>query len=112
MTPSERNRRANKRFDLACPVVVTDSAGVEVFRTRTMNISDGGMLLTAPISQTVPLGESVSAEIRLPRSTKNTFMFEDVCSEARVVRHQPMIDHDQSATAFQFAEPLKLGLEV
>ncbi|MDY7009525.1 MAG: PilZ domain-containing protein [Planctomycetota bacterium] len=111
MTRPHRERRACKRFDLTCPIVVTDSEGNELLKTKTLNISDGGALLTAPIGQTIPLRQRVRVDMRLPRSTENTFMYEDISTEAGILRHQPMKDYDNLATALTFTNPLKLQLE-
>ncbi len=112
MTRSPRERRASRRFDLTCPIVVTDSAGKELLRTKTLNLSDGGILLTAPTDQTIPLGRDVHVNVRLPRSTPNTFMIEKISSDADILRHEPMKDHASVATAMKFTKPLKLGLAV
>jgi len=111
MTRLPRERRACRRFDLTCSVVVTDSVGNELLKTRTLNLSDGGVLLTAPIKQTIPLGQYVHVDMRLPRSTENTFMFENISAEAGIIRHEPMIEHSSIATALTFTKPMKLGLE-
>ena len=111
MTPSPNERRAYMRFDLTCPVVVTDSAGNELLRTKTLNLSNGGMLLTAPIGDTIPLDQPVHLDVHLRRSTANTFMFENVSADANILRHEPMQDHSSVATAMKFAKPMKLGLE-
>lgn len=111
MTRSHHERRACRRFDLTCPIVVTDSEGNELLKTKTLNISDSGALLAAPIDQTIPLCQYVHVDMRLPRSTENTFMFEKISSEAGVLRHQPMKDHANVATALTFTKPLKLELE-
>ena len=111
MTRSPRERRAYRRFDLACPVVVTDSEGNELLKTKTLNLSDGGALLTAPAKETIGLGQYVHVNVRLPRSTANTFMFENVSSDASILRHEPMKDHASVATAMKFTKPMKLGLE-
>ena len=112
MTRSPRERRASIRFDLTCLVVITDSAGKELLRTKTLNLSDGGVLLTAPTNQTIPLGQYVHVDVRLPRSTPNTFMLEEISSDAGILRHQPMRDNSSVATALTFTKPLKLGLAV
>ncbi len=111
MTPSPDERRAYKRFDLTCPVVVTDTAGKELLHTKTLNFSNGGALLTAPIEDTIPLGQPVHIDVRLGRSTANTFMFENVSTDANILRHEPMKDNSSVATAMKFTKPLQLGLE-
>ena len=112
MTRSPRERRASRRFDLTCPVVVTDSEGNELLNTKTLNLSDGGVLLTAPAKQTIPLGQYVHVSVQLPRSTPNTFMLEKISADVSILRHEPMQDHSHVATAMMFTKPIKLGLAV
>ncbi len=112
MTKAKRERRAHKRYPISCPVVITDREGNELFQTKTLNISNGGALMSVPIERTIPLGRSVRLLLRLPRSTPNTFMYEEVSSDAQVVRHQPMVDFSQAAAAVKFSKPLNLSLEV
>ncbi len=111
MTRSPSERRAHRRFDLACPVVVTDNAGNKLLDTKTLNLSDGGALLTVPTKQTIGLGQYVHVDVRLPRSTPNTFMFENISSDASILRHEPMKEHSSVATALTFTKPMKLSLE-
>ena len=111
MTRTPDERRAYRRFNLACTVVVSDSAGKELMRTKTLNLSDGGVLLTTAIEDTIPLGQPVHIDVHLGRSTANTFMFENVSTDANILRHEPMQDHSSVATAMKFTKPMKLGLE-
>lgn len=111
MTPSPDERRAYRRVDLACPVVVTDTAGNELLRAKTLNLSDGGVLLTTPVEDAIPLGQPVHIDVHLKRSTANTFMFENVSTDVNILRHEAMQDHSHVATAMKFAKPIKLGLE-
>ncbi len=110
MSVGRKERRAHKRFAVPCHAVVTDPAGRELLRAQTANISDGGALLSAPRGELIPVGRSVRLVMRLPRSTENTYMLEEVSSPASVVRH------DRAATgealAVRFLRPLSLGLEV
>ncbi len=111
MTRTPDERRAYRRFDLTCPVVVTDNAGKELLRTKTLNLSNGGALLTIPAKQTIPLGQPVHIDVRLGRSTANTFMLENISTAASILRHEPMQDHSSVATALTFTKSMKLGLE-
>jgi hypothetical protein len=38
-------------------------------------------------------------------------MFENVSTDANILRHEPMKDHSSVATAMKFTKPMKLGLE-
>jgi len=108
MTADQDNRRAYPRFELTCPITVTDSEGNPLLKTRTLNVSDGGALL-APHEETLDVGESVDVTMNLPRSTPNTFMFEQVTSPAQVVRSQQA--DDLECLALMFIEPLELALD-
>jgi c-di-GMP-binding flagellar brake protein YcgR len=103
-------RRAHKRFRVTCPVVVTGGDGRELLRGRTLNLSDGGVLLAGG-DAAMPVGQTVQAAFRVPRQTANTFLYEDVSSPARVVRHEGATKGSGSAVAFQFSRPLQLELE-
>lgn len=108
---AEMERRAYKRHELACPVVVNDAAGHELFRARTVNVSDGGALLEAPAGLSV--GEQVHANLRVPRQTPNSFMYEDFFFGARVIRLDPPPHRpDRPRLALQFVQPGALELEV
>jgi len=112
MSRPKRERRAHKRYPISCPIVVADQQGNELFQSKTINISDGGALFPVPIERTIPLGKSIRLDIRIPRSTPNTFMYEEITSDAQIVRHQPMVDVSQAAAAVKFSKPLNLSLEV
>ena len=108
MTAAEENRRAHSRFELTCPITITDSSGNVLLKTRTLNISDGGALLE-PHEDTIEIGAPVDVTMNVPRSTANTFMFEQVSSPAQVIRSQQA--EDLESLALMFIEPLKLDLE-
>jgi hypothetical protein len=100
-------RRGHRRFDLGCPVVVTDGDGRELARTHTLNISDGGALLAA--GRRLKPGQPVRVLFRLPRRTDNTYMLEEFASGAFVVRCRGSGD---APAAVRFAAPLNLDIEV
>ena len=108
MSQVDIDRRVNKRFDLPCPVIVIDGEGRELLRGRTTNVSDGGALL--PAARLLPLGQDVHANLRVPRRTSNTFMYEDFFAAARVVRHQADAP-GSPALAIQFTQPVRLQLD-
>jgi hypothetical protein len=100
-------KRVHQRFELSCPVVITDSHGKKLLRTQTLNISDGGAMLAE--HDDFLAGDMLQADMKVPRSTPNTFLMEDVPTNAMVVRHQNIQAHDGMAIAF--IEPLSLKLE-
>ncbi|KKL19156.1 hypothetical protein LCGC14_2468310 [marine sediment metagenome] len=110
MSDQVKESRVHDRHELACPVVVVDADGRELFRAKTVNVSDGGVLLE-PTGDVLPAGHSVHLNIRIPRETLNTFMYEDFFSQASVVRCQSGEDGPFSI-AMKFNDPLKLDLDV
>ena len=105
-------RRRHKRLELKCPITMAAAAGEPIGRSRTANISDGGALVYLPAGELPACGSEVDLAISVPRRTANTYMLEEFASRAKVLRHQPPGDDPAAAVAFQFAEPLALGLEV
>jgi len=110
MSRFEPERRAHKRLELACPVVAIGGDGHELFRATTCNVSDGGVLLE-PVETPVPAGQSVHVNLRVPRRTANTFMYEDFFCEAAVVRRKGARAGAGAGLALKFASPLRLDLE-
>ena len=109
MTHPTRDRRRHTRHELVCPVVVVDEDGHELCRTRTVNVSDGGMLLSAG-DRPIDAAGGVHVNLRVPRQTVNTFMYEDFFSVAEVVRRQPN-GGTAPAVAVKFPRSLKLDLQ-
>ena len=107
MPRNDADRRTFPRFELTCPVTITDSTGKVLLKTRTLNISDGGALLE-PQEETIEIDEPVTIDMRVPRSTANTFMYEDVSSPAQIIRSQEAADLE--SYALMFIEPVKLDL--
>ncbi len=100
-------KRVHQRFELSCPIIITDSHGNKLLRTQTLNVSDGGAAVADRGQFSV--GDVLQAEMKVPRSTPNTFMMEDVPSRAVVIRHQKIQASEGMAIAF--IEPLNLEIE-
>ena len=105
-------RRASARMALSCPVSLYDRAGDLLVRSKTVNLSDGGLLVSVPVETLGRLGESTNVALSVPRSTPTTYMLEDFACPARVVRHQPMVDEQFAGVALAFEEPQELSLQV
>lgn len=112
-TASER--RAHRRFQVVCPIVLCDARGREVAASRTVDVSDGGALLAvraAPRGEAQALGvggQVMHVTLRVPRQTPNTLMFQDFTTQARLVRAQRL--GGDMRFAIQFAAPLALELD-
>ncbi len=111
MAKPTRERRQHKRHPLQCPARLADEVGVCLVAGKTIDISDGGMMM--PVAQEAPLkpGRHLSLKLSVPRSTPNTFLMESIASEGIVVRHVPAEDGTH-CLAIRFAAPLTLDLEV
>ncbi len=112
MSWRHRERRLHTRVELSCPLEVTDTGGRELFRIRTMNLSDGGLYLETPVSNLPEEGvpDEVRLRLSIPRSTPNTFMLEDFTAAARILRSAPLAQGDAAGIAMQFTQPLTLNL--
>jgi c-di-GMP-binding flagellar brake protein YcgR len=111
MTEPRRERRRHKRHDLACPVSLADTAGTVLARSRSINISDGGMLFPVPGGPVPPRGAGVRVDFSIPRTTPNTRLLEERSSNGIVVREE-RADEASVRLAVQFDRPLDLELEV
>ena len=98
---------------MPCPVSLIGPAGREVADARVENVSDGGLFVVTPIEALPRFGSELDVTLRLPRATANTFMYEEVRCKAKVTRHQPLIDGNQTAgVGLQFTKPIDLMLEM
>ena len=111
MTNKRDERRQYRRFDLSCPAALSGT-GETFAEGKTLNVSDGGLLVPLAVQYVPPCGQEVKVSFSVPRSTPNTYMLEEVECSARVVRHQPMTDNDYAAVGLAFTKPMELGIEV
>jgi hypothetical protein len=112
MSRQRPEHRRHKRLRLACPVTVCQSDGQDIGRTRTLNVSNGGALVSLPVDRLPPCGCELRLTVSVPRSTPNTYMLEEFRSGATVVRHQALVDERRAGVAVRFTQPLELALEV
>ena len=92
--------------------IVIDTEGNILHKTKSENLSDGGVFLTIPINALPNFGAELNVCFSVPRSTPNTYMFEEVSCKAKVVRHQPLVDRDLAGMGLQFTSNQNLMLEV
>ncbi len=118
MAANKLERRVHKRHQLACQAALINGkcvGGKEavVLKCRSENISNGGVYLTCLPADLPPepLPTMLSVKISLPRSTPNSFMYEEISTDAAIIRQSPAID-GRSGVALRFTKPLPLDLEV
>jgi len=111
MAHASTERRAHKRHDLACPARLVDEAGSFIASGKTLNISDGGMLLAVRPEDAAAPGARADVKLSVPRSTPNTYLMQPFNTPAIVVRFEKEPE-GPSRVAVQFATPLDLDLEL
>ena len=108
--PKVIEKRRSKRLHAAWSVTVDTRSGDLIGQSKSVNISNGGLLIPLPVESLPAVGSSVKLTLSVPRFTTNTFMLEAMHTRATVLRHQPMIDDHYAGTAMRFDEPADLGL--
>ena len=113
MAKQKVERRRHERFDLSCTTEIFSSEGRLLARTKTVNVSDGGALLSVPADSLPSFdGQDVNISFDVPRSTPNTYMLEEFSAKAKVLRSQPANDDSLAGVAIQFFRPVNLALRV
>ncbi len=104
-------RRQYPRHGLSCPARLVDEAGRHLASGKTVNISDGGLLMPAEPKATPLPGQHLDVKLSIPRSTPNTFLMQAFTAKAIVVRHDQS-DDGAGRVAVRFEHPIDLDLEV
>ena len=112
MAEASFERRQHKRHKLACPVSLAADEPKPSPRPKTVNISDGGLLLPLAGQVAPTVGSRLRIRLAVPRATPNTFLLEDVAAEGVVVRTEPADPQKPARVALRFDPPLDLGIEV
>ena len=116
MAKSVAERRRHKRYRVPCPASLLragkGSQKEEAVQARAVDLSDGGAMLAVPIKAVPHVSEKVRVVLNVPRETPNTRMLEEFSCEARIVRHQMLVDNSYAGVALQFVSTQPLALEV
>ena len=110
MNVSERRRY--RRFALQCPVNLYNDHGHLLARTRSEDLSDGGLFLALKLSQLPHLDSELGVSLAVPRDSDNSQALEHVDCRARVVRHQPMKDPMLAGVGLEFVSPQELMIGI
>jgi hypothetical protein len=112
MAAARQERRVHRRYDLACPITILNGSASPL-ESRSENISDGGLYLTLRAADLAddPLPPKLAIKLMVPRSTPNSFMYEDVSAEVTIVRQSPCDDGRRAGLALRFVRPVVLDLE-
>ena len=112
MARQSREHREHERVELACPIKLYDNGGEVLAQSKTLNISDGGALVSLPLDSLPKIGSKANITLSVPRSTPTTYMLEDFACRGEVIRHQPLVESNFAGLALRFEEPQELGLVV
>jgi c-di-GMP-binding flagellar brake protein YcgR len=107
----QSERRQHQRRKLACPIWMAADDGRELTHSRTVDISDGGMLVPMDAKDAPTRGAWVHVRFSVPRATPSTYLLEDFACDARVVRRK-RAGAKRQHVALRFDRPVSLALEV
>lgn len=112
MANQQRERRRESRTAVSCAAAISDEDGPREAGGRTVNVSDGGALITMPIEILPAVSRRVDITLSVPRSTPNTRMVEKIATAATVLRHEPMVDDRLAGMAVRFEREVDFAFEV
>jgi len=112
MARQQRERRREPRTGVTCPVAISGGQGRRETRGNTVNVANGGALITMPITALPDVGRRVDLTVSVPRCTPNTRMVEQIAAAATVVRHEPMLDDRLAGMAVRFEQEMNFAFEV
>jgi hypothetical protein len=104
-------RRRHTRHGLGCPARLVDETGRHLASGKTVDISDGGLLMPVPPEATASPGQHLDVKLSVPRSTPNTFLMQGFAAKAIVVRYDQSAD-GAGRVAVRFENPIDLDLDV
>ena len=104
-------RRRHARHNLACPARLVDETGRYLASGKTVNVSDGGLLMPVPPEAAPTPGQHLDVKLSIPRSTPNTFLMQAFTAKAIVVRHD-VSDDGTGRVAIRFENPIDLDIDV
>ena len=111
MTKPSIERRQHIRHPLSCPARLIDETGKLLASGKTVNVSDGGLLVPARPEAACQPGQHLDVKLSIPRSTPNTFLMQAFTAKAIVVRHD-QTDDGAGRVAIRFEHPIDLDIEV
>ena len=110
MARRTKDKRQHPRFELACPTTVFKSSGDVVGTYRTVNISDGGVIVPIPAEDVPRLGAKLQLYLAVPHHTKETYHLEHFALEGKVLRKDEAGENVPLQVAIQFTQPRELTL--
>ena len=102
------NRRKHQRFDVPCRLRIQLPNGRD-FRTRAVNVSDGGAYFIT--DEVIEVGRELTVRLAVPRDTANTFFLEQFAAKAEVIRRDSLGEGQEGVgVALRFQQELVLDL--
>lgn len=111
MPESAGERRRHPRFDLACPICLHNEAGRLVADTRTVSVSDGGVLV--PLDHdaaTLPQGSVLLVRLNVSASATSKGDAREISCRAKIIRYQDTDGSSGILSAMAFLQPIRLDL--
>ncbi len=112
MTDQPQQRRQHNRVKVECPVTFFTRSGEVAAKGKSVNLSNGGILVSIPVEEAGKIRGTVNLTFSVPRSTENTYMLEDFACQADILRRQALVGENSTGVAVAFTRPLNLDLEV
>ena len=110
MPEAANEHRQHPRFDLACPIYLHNEAGQLVANTRTVNVSDGGILVPIPHDSALPEGSVLLVRLNVPASATCKGDAREISCRAKILRYQDTDDSSSILSAMAFLQPIQLDL--
>ena len=105
MKSKSQECRKHARHRLSCPVTLFDPRDELAVTTGIGNLSEGGVYVRVPASQTPSLASKVSLSFCIARKSGIPDVF---AIQAKVLRHEPTRNQQLCGVALQFHEAVEL----
>ncbi len=105
MPEKGKERRDHERFDVPCTVCLLSRSGQAIATVETINISDGGALMSAREEVNVSVGDRITIEVTVPEKGDPDRSHTLSCP-ATVIRKVDAAAPYDTLVAVAFPEPL------
>ncbi len=111
MAKAVTERRKHKRTRTRCPFTLFDSRGHIIGAGDTVDVSDGGALLSIPEAYDLEPKTKLEVAIFVPRKPRRADNLDLHASAAQVARHRVTKRGRKTGLAIQFSKPVSFSFE-